>query len=45
MFCQSYWKLYHWQSEHECGTSVMVLRNILAVLREMFSKTPIMTDG
>jgi hypothetical protein len=45
MICQSYWKMYHWQSEHECGTRVMVLRYILAVLREMFSVTPVMPDG
>jgi hypothetical protein len=45
MICQSYWRLYHWQSEQECGTCVMVLRHILAVLCEMFSVTPIMADG
>jgi hypothetical protein len=22
MICQSYWKLYHWQSEHECGICI-----------------------
>jgi hypothetical protein len=43
--CQSYWKMYHWQSEHECGTCVMVFRHILAVLCEMFSITPIMPNG
>jgi hypothetical protein len=40
MIRQSYWKMYHWQSEHECGTCMMVLRHILAVLCEMFSITP-----
>jgi hypothetical protein len=45
MICQSYWKMYHWQSEYECGTWMMVLRHILAVMCEMFSITPIMTDG
>jgi hypothetical protein len=32
-------------AEHECGTCVMVLRHILAVLCEIFSITAIMTDG
>jgi hypothetical protein len=32
MICQSYWKMYHWQSEHEYGLCVMVLRHILAGL-------------
>jgi hypothetical protein len=32
--CQSYWKMHHWQSEHECSTCVMVL-----------SVTPVMADG
>jgi hypothetical protein len=36
MICQSYLKMYHWQSEHECGTCMMVLRHILAMLWEMF---------
>jgi hypothetical protein len=27
MNCQSYWNMYHWQSEHECGTRKMVLRH------------------
>jgi hypothetical protein len=45
MIWQSYWKLYHCQSEHECGTCMMVLRHILAALCEMFSVTIIMTDG
>jgi hypothetical protein len=44
LFPQSYWKLSHWQSEHECGTRMKVLRHILALLCEMFSVTPIMTD-
>jgi hypothetical protein len=43
--CQSYWKVYHSQSEHECGTCMMVLLHILVVLCEMFSVTSIMTDG
>jgi hypothetical protein len=45
MVCQNYCEMYHWQSEHECGTYMMVLRHILAALCEMFSITPIMTDG
>jgi hypothetical protein len=45
MICQSYWKMYHWQSEPECGTCMMVPRRILAVLCEMFTITPIITDG
>jgi hypothetical protein len=32
-------------AEHECGTCMMALRHILFVLCEMFSITPIMTDG
>jgi hypothetical protein len=44
MICQSYWKLYHWQSEQECGTCMMMLRYILAVLCEVFSTTVVMTD-
>jgi hypothetical protein len=32
VICQSYWNMYHWQSEHECVTCVMVLWHILAVL-------------
>jgi hypothetical protein len=43
-----YWKLYHWQSEHESGTCIRVprqLRHILAALCEMFTITPVMTDG
>jgi hypothetical protein len=42
---QSYWNMYHWQSEHKCGTCMMVLWHILAVLCEMFSTTPIISDG
>jgi hypothetical protein len=42
---QSYWKMYHWQSQHECGTGMMVFRHILVVLCEMFSTAHIMTDG
>jgi hypothetical protein len=26
--CKSYWKLYHWISEHECGARMMVLGTI-----------------
>jgi hypothetical protein len=43
--CLSYWKMYHWQSEHECGTCMMVLRHLFVVLCEMSSITSIMTDG
>jgi hypothetical protein len=32
MICQSYWKMYDWQSEHKGGTFMMVLWNILSVL-------------
>jgi hypothetical protein len=33
-------------AQHECGTCMMVLRHILAVLCEMFSVTPVMShDG
>jgi hypothetical protein len=32
MICQSYWKPYHWQSEHECGTCMMVLCAVRDVL-------------
>jgi hypothetical protein len=35
MICQSYWKMYHWQSEHECGTCMMVLRAV----RDVHSST------
>jgi hypothetical protein len=35
MIWQSYWKMYHWQSQHECGTCVMVLRAV----------TPVMPNG
>jgi hypothetical protein len=45
MMCQSYCKMYHWQSEHECAPCMMMLWHILAVLCEMFSVTPIMTDA
>jgi hypothetical protein len=45
MIFQSYRKMYQWQSQHECGTCMMVLRHILAVLCEMFSVTPVMTNG
>jgi hypothetical protein len=36
MICQSYWKLYHWQAEHECGTRVLVLRAVQDVLSNMY---------
>jgi hypothetical protein len=35
----------HWRREQECGTFMMVLRHILAMLCEMLPITPIMTDG
>jgi hypothetical protein len=38
-------KTYHWQSKHKCGTFMIVLWHILAVLCEMFSVTPILTNG
>jgi hypothetical protein len=37
MICQSCWKMYNWQPEHECGTCMMVLLHIVAALCEMFS--------
>jgi hypothetical protein len=43
--CRSYWKMYHWRSEHECGTCMIVLRDIAAVLCDMFSVTAIMANG
>jgi hypothetical protein len=45
MICQSYWKMYHWQSDHKRGISMTVLRRYLAVLCKMFSVTAIMTDA
>jgi hypothetical protein len=45
MIWQSYWKLYHWRSQHEYGTSVMVRWYILAVLCDMFSITHITIHG
>jgi hypothetical protein len=44
MIWQSYWKLYHWQTEHNSGAIVMVLRHILAELCEMFSVTLMVTQ-
>jgi hypothetical protein len=44
MILQSYWNIYHWQSERKCGTCMIVLRHILAVLCQMFSVTPITTN-
>jgi hypothetical protein len=38
MICQSYWKMSHWQSDHEFGTRITVLRDVRDVLS-------IMTDG
>jgi hypothetical protein len=43
--CQNYWKMYHWLSQHDCGTYMLVFRHILAVLCDMFTLTPVMTDG
>jgi hypothetical protein len=43
MFCHI--KMYHWQLEHECGTCMMVLQHILAVLCNMFLITSIMANG
>jgi hypothetical protein len=37
MIWQRYWKIYLWQSEHECGNCITVFRHILAMLCEMFS--------
>jgi hypothetical protein len=46
MICQSKWNVYHWQSDHECGTCMLVLLHIfLPVLGKMFSITLFMTDG
>jgi hypothetical protein len=44
MISESYWKMHHRQSEHECDTCMMVLWHILAMLSEIYSITPIMTD-
>jgi hypothetical protein len=43
--CRTYWIDVILAAEHECGTCMMVLRYILAVLCVMFTTTPIMTDG
>jgi hypothetical protein len=43
--CHSYWKMCHWQSEHECDTCMTLLRHTIAVLCEIFSVTPILTVG
>jgi hypothetical protein len=45
MICQSYWKVWHWYSEYECGICMVVLRHILAVLCEMFAITLNMNNG
>jgi hypothetical protein len=34
--CQSYWKMYHSQSGHECGTCMMVLRAVRDVLSNTY---------
>jgi hypothetical protein len=39
MIYQSYWNMYNWQSDHECGTCIIVLRHILTVMCETFSTT------
>jgi hypothetical protein len=39
MIGQGCWKMCH------CGMCMMMLKYMLAVLCEVFSKTPIMTDG
>jgi hypothetical protein len=44
MVCQSYWNLYHWQSEHKFVSGVMLLRQFSAFLCDTFTVTPIMTD-
>jgi hypothetical protein len=36
MNCHSYRKMYHWQSEHECGTCMMVLRAVRDVLNNFY---------
>jgi hypothetical protein len=36
MIYQSYWKMHHWQSEHECGTYMMVLRAVRDVLSNTY---------
>jgi hypothetical protein len=45
MICERYRKMYHRQLEHECGSCMMVLRHVLAVLCEMLSVTSLITDG
>jgi hypothetical protein len=44
IICQRYWKMYHWQSEHECCIFMMVLQHISVVMSEVFLITHIMTD-
>jgi hypothetical protein len=45
IICQSYWKLYNRQSEHECGTCVMVLRAVRHVLSNTYHNRWISTGG
>jgi hypothetical protein len=45
MICQSHWKINMGCQEHERGTYVMELWHILAMLCEMISITPILTNG
>jgi hypothetical protein len=39
MICQSYWKMYHWQSEHECGTWPMVLQHFSCAVQHVPNNT------
>jgi hypothetical protein len=39
MICQSYWKMYHWQSEHKCGTWMMVLQQFSRAVRDVLNNT------
>jgi hypothetical protein len=43
MMSHSCGKLYHWLSEHECGTCMMVIRHISTALCEVFSVRSIVT--
>jgi hypothetical protein len=44
MIYHSCWKMYHWQSGHQYGTCMMVLRHIRAALCEVFSVTAVMAN-
>jgi hypothetical protein len=37
--CKSYWKMYHWQSDHECGTHMMELWHVCHALQDVLNNT------